>query len=119
MIDKIKSGQYNNKLTYKFPIEPKVLWKAAYHLTQEDIESLPIIKEKYNREYQLAKEAASAYEAESARLLMVFKQDCEDETGLSTHPKKDRLFELAYDMGRSAGLPSIWDYYLKFYELLK
>ena len=60
-----------------------------------------------------------AYHLEDGRLREQFKQDLEMEHGLDDHPKRDRLFELAWEHGHSSGYREVAIYYDEFAELLK
>jgi hypothetical protein len=58
------------------------------------------------------------YLAEESRLRSFLKGDLEEEHGLQNHPKRDRLFEIAWKYG-SPDYKKVVSYYADLAELLK
>ncbi len=59
------------------------------------------------------RDARAAYSAESGRLTELFKRDLFAELGIVGHPKAEKLYSIAWDMGHSSGFSEIetvaWD----------
>ena len=49
----------------------------------------------------------------------ILKTDLETEHGLTNHPKRDKLWSLAWEHGHSYGYSEVAGYYEDFSELLK
>ena len=64
-------------------------------------------------------EQLQLYCKEEVRLHNLFRQDLEAEAGTSNNPKKDLLFEKAWEFGHSAGFSEIASYYFDLAELVK
>jgi hypothetical protein len=91
MYEKINHGDYKNKL--------------RYGSSAEDELNLDAVRE--------------AYEAENLRLEDQFKQDCFSALGVSEHPKRDKLYSIAYDYGHSSGFSEIWGCMVEIGELIQ
>ncbi len=93
--EKIKAGDYESKLPYP---------KSA--LTKLSVEE--------------TLDARRAWRKDTDRLSMVvFKADLLEENDLTSHPKADKLFHLAWEHGHSSGLYEVEGYFTEFMELLK
>jgi len=62
------------------------------------------------------KEQRTKWNIENARLHTEFKEDIFEEFGVQNHPKRERVFELAWDRGHSSGF---FEVYLVFEELVE
>jgi hypothetical protein len=94
MDENITAGKYQPKLPY-------VSLKDASQLTQASI-------------------AHKAYTAEVIACEVQFYKDAEEELGIANNPKKQKFFEIAYNMGHStAGFYEIWGYMQDIVELIK
>lgn len=60
----------------------------------------------------------STYREEDRRLKELFKSYLFLELGIQDHPKREKLFELAWDHGHSAGYVEVYGYATDFMELL-
>ncbi len=52
--------------------------------------------------------ARAAYNAETARLTELFKQDLFEDLGIENNPKRDKLYSIAWDKGHSAGFSEVY-----------
>ena len=68
---------------------------------------------------EAAREARTAYRAETEALKAQLQQDLEIAYGLYQHTKAPLLWRLAWDQGHSAGLGEVAMYYDTFSELLR
>lgn len=63
--------------------------------------------------------ARAAYRFDVARLILEFKADLLEDSGVTGHPKAEKCFSLAWDHGHSAGLSEVKMYFEEFVELLR
>ena len=59
------------------------------------------------------------YHEEKKRLQDEFRRDLIEHYGITEHPKADKIFNKAWDMGCSSGYQAIQDYFEDFVELFK
>jgi hypothetical protein len=59
------------------------------------------------------------YQAENKRLQDEFRKDLIEKYEITGHPKADKIFNKAWDMGCSLGYQTIQDYFEDFIELFK
>ena len=59
------------------------------------------------------------YHAENKRLQDEFRRDLIEHYGMTGHPKADKIFNKAWDMGCSLGYQAIQEYFEDFVELFK
>jgi hypothetical protein len=62
--------------------------------------------------------ARDAYNADVNQKMAQFKADLEAEYGMVGHPKADKLYAKAWDMGHSSGLNEVMYYYDDLSELV-
>lgn len=77
-----------------------------------------VIAGKYQNRLDYSKDKA-AYHREDARLTLQFEIDLAEEFGISAHPKRSTLWQIAWDLGHSAGYTEIFSYYSDLSRLLK
>ncbi len=65
------------------------------------------------------KEVHDAYREDNHRLYLQFKYDLEAEYGVEDNPKKDKLFEIAWEQGHSYGFTEVALHYAQLVELIK
>jgi hypothetical protein len=65
------------------------------------------------------KAAVSAYGANTARLEAQFKQDMFVELGVVGHPKADKLYSIAWEMGHSSGYSEVASHMWDMVDLIK
>jgi hypothetical protein len=66
----------------------------------------------------VVKETKIAYRVETTRLREKFKNDLFDDLGISDHPKRERLFELAQERGDGNGLEYVYNAALDLLDLI-
>lgn len=76
-------------------------------------------KKQSPEEFQRAREEREFRQAVELGERMAFKERLEKEHGLENHPKKDRLWALAWEYGHSAGNSEVEMHYGEFADLLK
>ena len=108
--------RYQNKLDYpKRPSRPVKPCLSTNSPSSEEvskyIEGLQVYKVALKefeegpwRNYRIEE---SKYEEESKRLFNLFKKECLEENGLGSHPKADKVWEVACREGGSGGLSDI------------
>lgn len=106
--DKIENNAYANKMPWDLP-KPVISEDITVRQSKEILEQYERDKRNYRNDYR----------AETSRLERLFKEDLEKEFGLENHPKKDRLYDIAYDHGHSSGYFEIYYEYSKLSDLLK
>ena len=74
---------------------------------------------KYENKFKYNRASRDEYHAEDARLKELFKADMEKEEGVADNPKRDRLFEIAWDEGHSSGYEEVWNHYTTLVELIR
>lgn len=89
--EKIKAGDYKNKLPYSLPGMPK-----------DEREKM-----------------TKAWYAEEGRLRDLFQADLAAEHGVTGNPKEPLLFRLTWEEGHSCGYSEVAIYYDDFVELIK
>jgi len=60
-----------------------------------------------------------AYDKDRTRLEELFMNDLFEQFGVTTNPKKDLCYSKAWEMGHSAGLAEIANYFADLVELIK
>jgi hypothetical protein len=84
--DKLKDGDYNNKV--EFP-------SSAMRKSNPDV----------------YKELKRQYYIETTNLEDQFRMDLEDDCGTSNHPLKDTMYSMAWEFGHSSGYSEVHSYY--------
>lgn len=117
--ENITSGRYDNKMPYpSLPKLPPELKLTGSQLTNDQIAALPEIKRKYEDEVKACKAAQSVYQAEENARMTKFENDCAAACGLTNHPKRSKVYGLAWDYGHSSGLGDVYSYYENLAELV-
>lgn len=131
--EKIQSDYYTNKGDYskihKDIDEKKALLTAfaSYYVAAEQAgfgadAFAPGIVQKVHEElknYDVAKQALKDYNKEDNRLHALFREDIAKEFGVQDNPKKDKVFNMAYDRGHSSGHEEVYNVYSDLVELIK
>jgi len=111
----VRNGEYINRLVY--PTQPRQPLLAR-NATPTEIRAYADLKEQYEEEFEVFKALRKAYNAETARLEAKFREDLEIEYNMVGHPKADKLFAKAWEMGHGSGLNDVAIYYDDLYELV-
>jgi hypothetical protein len=113
--NKVRNGDYSNKMEYpkqpRKPVMPTTKSSADVRKYADELEVYETAMVEY-------KEARTAYYAESARLEAEFRKDLEAEHDMTDHPKRDKLYSMAYSYGHSSGLGEVATHYAEFVELV-
>ena len=113
--DKIAYGDYDNKLVYPTnPRKPAMLRNVTSAEALKYAQDLAV----YEAEYEAYRVARTAYGQETARMLGLLKADLETEYNMVDHPKAEKLWAMAWEMGHSSGLGDVAIYYSDLYELV-
>ncbi len=131
----ITDGKYNNNLTApvrpKKPTQPPIFNMRIGEMTQAQIIEFNIQKSAFdqqNKAYDIAMRAyeslARDYNAETSRLELIFKTDCETATfgvatGTLVEKKKKAVWNKAWEHGHAEGFSNIWYWYDEFAEVTK
>lgn len=65
------------------------------------------------------KMAVAKYHAKVKRIEEKFKEDLFEELGIQNNPKKEMLYQVAYNRGISSGFPEVYDCALSLVELIQ
>jgi hypothetical protein len=100
-----------------------LIWRGDLHVYNQVLESLKLkhpnyVMQKFLNE-EAYKEQRTKYNVESARLHTEFKEDIFDEFGVQNHPKRERVFEMAWDRGHSSGFSEVYLVFEELVELIK
>lgn len=70
-------------------------------------------------EKEAYKTQADAWQQDQYRLEKLFREDLEKYFFMTLHPKRDKLFEMAWSRGHASGLFSVYDEYVELLELVR
>lgn len=116
----IANGVYKNKVEIvRKPPTPALLRKPAGQLTAIEIANLDTVGKAYEAGVKANRESTTQFRFESGKLSQQFRNDIENEFGLTQHPKRNKLWELAYEYGHGNGLTEIYHHYSELAELIK
>lgn len=116
--EKNKDGYYKNKLEY--PVKPPKRCIKCKTIIYETWRVCPICETKLNYpslliDYRIELEK---YNNETKRLNEMFKIDLFEEYGIENYPKKEKVFEYAWDRGHSSGFSEVEIYFEELVQLL-
>jgi len=119
VIERVRAGHYNPTMEYpRQPRTPPILSKKVVDLSADEIASLLEVKATYEEEVRVYNEQRDLYRANNGGVKRDFQSDLEKEYDLVGHPKASKLYEIAYDMGHSAGMEEVAIFYCQLSELL-
>ncbi len=101
----------------------KLVWQGGLNDYSLVLESLKrnhpnYVMQKFVNE-ESYKEQRTKWNVENARLHTEFKEDIFGEFGVQNHPKRERVFELAWDRGHSSGFSEVYLVFEELVELIK
>jgi hypothetical protein len=107
--DNIAAGKYDNKVPYDVSEMPPI-----------DAETTTIAEAERLRVAHKERKAAQklAHRQEDGRLDAIFEADLAEEHGLTNHPKRGRLYSIAYERGHAYGRSDVVSVYEELAELL-
>lgn len=118
--ERIARGFYTNKEPYpEKPNIPDVLKKAAIHLTDVEIASLPGVIAEHRHATERYGECVRAWNARETDLETQFVADLHAHYGMTGHPKADALYRRAHELGCSYGHSEIVSHYEDLLELVR
>lgn len=115
--EKIDAGYYNY-VHHKRPEMPAVLKKNVGLLTPEEISSLAEIRNDYDEKIAAHKNKLLLENENYRKRLDEFRADLANEFGMTGHPKEEKVWELSWEDGHSAGYDEVALYYEKYAELV-
>lgn len=65
------------------------------------------------------KDAIKEYRKKQQELITKFQNDLFEELGIYNHPKREKLYDLAWVYGKSEGLSSVFDYAAELVDLIQ
>ena len=124
MINKMNFDDYKNKLPHPKTVSKKVFMcpKCNMRCSSSFCGNCGFhVQPDWNDCINEYKELSGEYQRESSRLHELFKQDALKDVGLiadryqatwdsDTHPKADKIFNMAWDMGHSSGYYAVYDH---------
>lgn len=115
--DRIVAGEFENILPY--PTDIVLINDPAYQqLDAEESQSQERLQEIQEAKKALIRAMRKEYDLESAAKKLKFKEALEEEYGLQDHPKKDDVWNKAWEDGHSGGWASIYYEYEELAELV-
>lgn len=119
VVIKIENGEYKSKVKYPSRVNEKEVRSKVY---ESFVGTYAQIEEEAKKQIAIAIEKnhaeMNAYRKSEDDGLKQFKEDLAEEFGVSSHPKKDKLYSLAWEYGHSSGLMEVYNYYSELVELL-
>lgn len=98
-------SKYVNKLPYpRKPTKPRL---SSSTPSAAEISEYAEKLKGFEQEENEYKENLRKYLEEDRRLNDLFKQDLFKELGIEKHPKKDKIFSFAWELGHSSGLSTV------------
>lgn len=115
-----------DKLNRSYYTTPSVSWpdtptqpKIPRDPTPSELRAIADELEQYENRLVEYKRAKTAYNQEVSSLEQEFRNDLEAYYDMTNHPKADRLYNKAWDMGHASGLLEVANYYENLVELVK
>lgn len=103
------AGEYPQRP--KSPIEPK-------EKTAENMRAFADSLDVYENKMELYRDKRKAYDERKAALNQDFKLDLFEEFGVTDHPKADKVFDIAWDLGHADGYDSVSYYFEKLVDII-
>lgn len=117
---KVANGYYKGSMSYpKAAEKPAIFFRRVDELTDEEAEDLGRIWKNHKKVEANVLAAREAYREEQRRLRDEFEADIAAYYAMSDHPKKDLLFNKAWEDGHANGYQSVTICYAKLLELVK
>lgn len=122
--DNIEAGKYKNTFqitgtSYK-PKELRDLEKIeAGRLTDAQFAEMKRMRTAFEEQLVEHRKSNDLYRLEEARLNNLFEADCADETSMTNHPKRGKVWGKAWEHGHSSGYSEVWHWYEEFAEIAK
>jgi hypothetical protein len=99
---------YDNKVPY--PKKPSKPCLSGLQPNESELENYAKELSEFSDKETAYKINLDAHRKEDARLHALFKQDLFKDLGIVDHPKKDKIFSLAWQLGHSNGLSEVASY---------
>lgn len=123
--DKLESEYYSTN-TVAYPTHEHEKHELKIAVDEFEITFVGTVKELETKRVETIlkvqdrfKNMKSEYRKKDEELHTEFRKDIAESYGVADNPKKDKLFEIAWDMGHSAGLREVDLYYSKLVELVR
>ena len=101
---RLSSGYYDNKMQWPAAaIPPSIFHKRIQDLTPAEAQSLLAVVLAFHAEEDAIKKARDAYKAETRRLTDEFEVDLAAHHGMTNHPRRQALFDKAWEDGHADG----------------
>lgn len=78
-----------------------------------------IVSKKLVTDTEAYKDSINEYRKKQQELITKFHDDLFQELGISNHPKRGKLYDLAWSYGHSEGFRSVFEYASELSELLE
>ena len=99
--------KYRNQMEY--PVKPKHPGRTADDAT---LTAGVVVRDEWLCE-------RGEYRNEDARLTNLFKKDAFEELGIADNPKREKLYEIAWELGHADGLSEVWWHMVDLAQLIK
>jgi hypothetical protein len=119
VLDNISYSKY--KVLLPYPEKPKLVAKLVARvdsLSDDEILSIPAQRASYALALEKYKEQKEIYSQAIADKNRQFRADLEEEFKLSSHPKAELLWNIAWDKAHGSGLSEVYTEYSILAELL-
>lgn len=119
--ERIMLGHYKPSST--FPMMPPRECPNGHSVKSDSFDFCPYcglpVKKYYEQRKKEAKEKRVKYQEEKDRLLQEFKRDALEYCDIpEDHPKAQKMFDIAWDMGHSSGFHEVLHYMEELSDLL-
>ena len=86
--------------------------------TSDEVEVFLELIRRYEKDHTIYIERLQEYKRERFALKEQFKKDLFDELNISENPKREILFEKAWDLGHDLGYSEVYSYAMDLIELI-
>lgn len=119
---KIASGGYTvvGLIHIQKPSKPTILYRKIGEMTPAQINEAVKAKEEYDARMEDFRANAQYWRDATAKMNVQFYHDIAEEHNLHPlNPKFAKLYDIAWDMGHSAGYSEIYNYVLRLLPLIQ
>ena len=115
--ERIKEGEFDNKKP--FPLEETLEKHPTFqHISERRSELVTELEQLAEEQKTLIEKIKDDHRNEERDCIERFRKALEETYGLTKHPKRGKLWEMAWDKGHSCGLGEVLIYYDEFVDLL-
>lgn len=115
MRDRINSGEFENKTEFPTrPTKPRLVSNATAAQARAYADALDL----YEHTERVYRAGVTAYRKAENEAVARFEEALADEFGLTNHPKRNKVWNMAWENGHSCGLTEVLGYYEDYADLV-